>query len=70
MVRNYADTVAPTRQCVAGVQKGQSYHFRRPFFGSFSGRTKKEQKIKRHGLQPSKGTDYKSAPATGNTFLI
>jgi hypothetical protein len=35
--------VAPTRPCVAGGQKAHSCHFRRPFFGSFFGRTKKEQ---------------------------
>jgi hypothetical protein len=32
--------------CVAGVRNTKTYQFRRPFFGSFFGRTKKEQQIK------------------------
>jgi hypothetical protein len=43
-VRTTAFLVAPTRLCVAGAQKGWGWHFGRPFFGSFFGRTKKEQK--------------------------
>jgi len=31
------------KACVAGVRTGLTYRFRRPFFGSFFGRTKKEQ---------------------------
>jgi len=45
------------KACVAGGQKGLICRFRRPFFGSFFGRTKKERK----GLWRSKRTD----PPTG-----
>jgi hypothetical protein len=31
------------KACAAGAAEGQTYRFRRPFFGSFFGRTKKEQ---------------------------
>jgi hypothetical protein len=44
MVRNYADTVTPTRQCVAGVRIGIICHFRRLFFRTFFLREKKVQK--------------------------
>jgi len=48
MARTAACFLAPTRQRVAGVKTGCSCHFRRPFFGSSFGRTKKEQ-IKKTG---------------------
>ena len=34
------------RVCVAGAEHGISYRFRRPFFVSFFGRTKKEREEK------------------------
>jgi hypothetical protein len=40
MARTLAFLVAPTRLRVAGVQKGQSYHFRRPFLVRFLGEQK------------------------------
>jgi hypothetical protein len=43
MVRTAGFLVAPLRLIVAGRQKTCSCHFRRPFFGSFFGRAKKEQ---------------------------
>jgi hypothetical protein len=45
MARTASCLVAPTWQCVAGEQTGCSCHFRRPFFVSFFGRTKKEKKV-------------------------
>jgi len=47
MARTAACLVAPLRPCVAGGQTRCSCHFRRPFFVSFFGRTKKERKEKK-----------------------
>ena len=40
-LRRYGSAI---KACVAGVRTGLTYRFRRPFFGSFFGRTKKERK--------------------------
>ena len=52
MARTTAFLVEPFRHRVAGGQKGRGCHFRRPFFGSFFGRTKKERKDFRQEKEP------------------
>jgi hypothetical protein len=56
--------VVPLWPCVAGGQTCCSCHFRRPFFGSFFGRTKKEQrkdKEKTKKEQKNKGDEIPEA---------
>jgi len=65
MERTTAFLVAPLRPCVAGGQKGWGCHFRRPFFGSFFGRTKKERKDFKQAKKPGKGPNYNTTPVAG-----
>jgi hypothetical protein len=55
-VRTTVFLVEPLRLCVAGGQKGRGWCFRRPFFRSFFGRTKKEHRNerKKKRSEPSK----------------